>query len=173
MYYPRPIADLLRSIERNGDIPDKILKDCQAIAAAQYLVEELAGSANGGLGYRRVAPSARALLARTPLWLRPLLHRLRCGQDGFIRRLPSYYGTVRLLATVHHRLRLIAFPMRTGGACRPSIARSPGCRARSVCTCQVLRSRRAERALAMMHLFLLSGCPCRCELLHTLLLLKV
>jgi hypothetical protein len=37
MYYPRPIADLLRSIERNGDIPDKILKDCQALAAWRTL----------------------------------------------------------------------------------------------------------------------------------------
>jgi hypothetical protein len=37
MHYPRPIADLLRSIERYGDIPDKILKDCQALASWRTL----------------------------------------------------------------------------------------------------------------------------------------
>src|SRR5215211_6306459 len=31
----------------------------------------------------------------------------------FVRRLPSYYGEVRLLVSVHHRLRLLVFPMRT------------------------------------------------------------
>ena len=31
----------------------------------------------------------------------------------FVRRLHSYYGGVRLLVPVHHRLRLLAFPMRT------------------------------------------------------------
>jgi hypothetical protein len=30
-----------------------------------------------------------------------------------LRRLSSYYGGVRLLTRVHHRLRLLAFPMRT------------------------------------------------------------
>src|SRR6202035_5995372 len=49
---------------------------------------------------------------------RPWLHRLRCGRDRFVRRLHSYYGRVWLLATVHHRLRLLAFPMRTDGCCR-------------------------------------------------------
>ncbi|HYS84446.1 MAG TPA: hypothetical protein VEN78_05535, partial [Bradyrhizobium sp.] len=29
----------------------------------------------------------------------------------------SYYGVVRLLVPVHHRLRLIAFPMRTAVLC--------------------------------------------------------
>ena len=33
--------------------------------------------------------------------------------------LPSaHYDEVRLLVSVHHRLRLLAFPMRTGGCCR-------------------------------------------------------
>src|SRR6266511_4855047 len=38
-----------------------------------------------------------------------------CSAAGrhFVRRLPSYYGEVRLLGSVHHRLRLLAFPMRT------------------------------------------------------------
>src|SRR5207302_7011218 len=65
---------------------------------------------------------ARALLARIPLGPRPSLHRLRCarpcrrlrsGLFRFVRRLLSYYGEVRLLVPVHHRLRLLAFPMRT------------------------------------------------------------
>src|SRR5262249_12390819 len=37
---------------------------------------------------------------------------LRSGLVRLVRRLPSYYGQVRLLASVHHRLRLLTFPMR-------------------------------------------------------------
>src|ERR1700730_3955116 len=55
---------------------------------------------------------ARALLTRTPLGL----HRLRSGSLRFVRRLPSYNVRVRLLAPVHHRLRLLTFPMRTADA---------------------------------------------------------
>src|SRR6266702_8973773 len=38
-----------------------------------------------------------------------------CSAAGrhFVRRLHSYYDGVRLLVPVHHRLRLLAFPMRT------------------------------------------------------------
>ena len=36
-------------------------------------------------------------------------------RSGFVRRLHSYYGRVRLLGSVHHRLRLLTFPMRAGG----------------------------------------------------------
>src|SRR5215813_4942664 len=57
---------------------------------------------------------ARALLIRIPLGPRPSLHRLRGGLLRFVRRLPSYYGEVRLLGSVHHRLRLLTFPMRAG-----------------------------------------------------------
>src|SRR5436190_7832792 len=48
-------------------------------------------------------------------------------------------------------------PSRCGPAAiaERSIARPPGSRAKSVCTCQVLRPRRVERALAMMRLFVL------------------
>src|SRR5499427_10870795 len=55
-------------------------------------------------------------------WPRPSLHRHRCvcpcrclrsGLVRFVRRLHSYYGEVRLLASVHHWLRLLTFPMRT------------------------------------------------------------
>jgi hypothetical protein len=33
--------------------------------------------------------------------------------SGFVRRLLRYYGGIRLLTPVHHRLRLLAFPTRT------------------------------------------------------------
>ena len=101
------------------------------------------------------APSlrpVRALLARVPLGPRPWLHRLRCRSPGFVRRLPSYYSGVRPLTIVHHRLRLLAFPMRTTATrvLSPwSTVRSPGSRTKSVCTCQGLRPRRADRALAL------------------------
>src|SRR5437762_5077315 len=39
--------------------------------------------------------------------------RLRRRLPGFVRRLPRYYGGVRLLTIVHHRLRLLASPTRT------------------------------------------------------------
>ena len=38
---------------------------------------------------------------------------LRSGSLCLVRRLHSYYGLVRLPMPVHHRLRLLAFPMRT------------------------------------------------------------
>jgi len=70
---------------------------------------------------------------------RPWLHRLRRrSTSGFVRRLPSYFGEVRLLGLVHHRLRLLAFPMRAGSAIRPN-PRSPGSHTKSVRTCQGLR----------------------------------
>src|SRR5262249_23712713 len=62
--------------------------------------------------YAALSP-ARALLVRIPLGLRPLLHRLRSGSLRFVRRLHSYFGGARLLVPVHHRLRLLTFPMRT------------------------------------------------------------
>ena len=53
--------------------------------------------------------------------------------------------------SVHHRLRLLAFPMRAlGQRAHRSSVRPPGSRARSVRTCQGLRPRRAERALAFV-----------------------
>src|SRR5262252_6525152 len=38
------------------------------------------------------------------------------GSLRLVRRLHGYYGGVRLPASVHHRLRLLAFPMRTSSA---------------------------------------------------------
>jgi hypothetical protein len=56
----------------------------------------------------------------------------------FVRRLHRYYGEVRLLVSVHHRLRLLAFPMRTAvltehapPAARPETSQVP---TRSLCT---------------------------------------
>jgi hypothetical protein len=64
--------------------------------------------------------------ARSPLDQVPSLHPLRCRSLGLVHGLHRYYAPVRLLATVHHRLRLIAFPMRAVriSACR-SVARPP------------------------------------------------
>src|SRR5262249_26379301 len=68
------------------------------------------------------AVKLRALLVRIPLGPRPSLHRLRCvspcrclrsGLVRFVRRLHSYYGEARLLASSHHPLRVLAFAMRT------------------------------------------------------------
>src|SRR6266404_8047872 len=63
-----------------------------------------------------------------------------CSAAGrhVVRRLPSYYGEVRLLVPVHHRLRLLVFPMRTivlgtysTPMARPEISQLP---MRSLCT---------------------------------------
>ena len=59
---------------------------------------------------------ARALLIHIPLGSRPWLHQLRSRLPGFVRRLHSYYGGIRLLMIVHRRLRLLAFPTRTSAA---------------------------------------------------------
>src|SRR5260370_30833765 len=75
---------------------------------------------------------AGALLTHIPLGPRPWLHQLRSRLPGFVRRLHSYYGGVRLLTIVHHRLRLLAFPTRTSAArmWRWPTMRSPGSRAK-------------------------------------------
>src|SRR5215472_6979022 len=68
------------------------------------------------------------MLVRVPLGLCPWLHRLRRGSLHFVRRLPSYYDRVRLLGFVHHRLRLLVFPMRTRGVqpqAKPEASRLP------------------------------------------------
>ncbi|SPS02823.1 hypothetical protein CBM2634_U350002 [Cupriavidus taiwanensis] len=99
----------------------------------------LSGSASGTCGPVRV-----------PLGLPPWLHRLRLRLPGLVRQLRRYYGEVRLLQTVRHRLRLLAFPMRTTRLyCRRwPVWRSPGSRTRSVRTCQGLRPRRVKWTLA-------------------------
>src|SRR3974377_2433191 len=57
-----------------------------------------------------------ALLACVPLGPRAGLPRRRRRLPGIVRRLHGYYGGVRLPTAVHHRLRLLAFPMRTRSA---------------------------------------------------------
>src|SRR5262245_49310268 len=63
----------------------------------------------------------------------------------FVRRFHRYYDEVRLLASVHHRLRLLTFPTRTAvltqhatATARPEISQVP---MRSLCTCCGLRPR--------------------------------
>jgi hypothetical protein len=63
-----------------------------------------------------VLSPAQTALAHIPLGPSPWLHRLRSGSLRIVRRLHSYYDWVRLLVPVHHRLRLLAFPMRTRSA---------------------------------------------------------
>jgi len=58
------------------------------------------------------------------------------GFPRFVRRLHSYYDEVRLLVSVHHRLRLLTFPMRTVPltqhlTARPETSQVP---MRSLCT---------------------------------------
>src|SRR5271166_3376877 len=61
-----------------------------------------------------VIPRDQSRSGRTPCTSpHPWLRQLRCRFPSFVRRLPSYYGGVRLLMIAHHRLRLLAFPMRT------------------------------------------------------------
>ena len=49
---------------------------------------------------------------RVPLGRSPSLHRLRGRLPGVVRRLLRYYGTVRLPASVHHRIASLDFPVR-------------------------------------------------------------
>src|SRR5215467_11928792 len=69
---------------------------------------------------------ARHVLCWPAFPLVPALgYRLRSGSLRLVRRLHGYYGGVRLPASVHHRLRLLAFPMRTRHGWRPDVG-SPG-----------------------------------------------
>src|ERR1700731_254189 len=54
-----------------------------------------------------------ALMERIPLRLAPSLHQLRSRSLCRVPRLHSSYGLFRLPMPVQHRLRLLAFPMRT------------------------------------------------------------
>src|SRR6516162_9582607 len=81
-----------------------------------------------GHAYPALSP-ARASLVRIPLGPCPSLHQLRSGSLRFVHRLPSYYDRVRLLGSVHHRLRLLTFPMRAGNGnavpIKPEISQFP------------------------------------------------
>jgi hypothetical protein len=52
------------------------------------------------------------LLAQVSLGQTPSLHPLRRRCSGFVRRLPWYYGSVRLPVFVHHGLPSLDLPMR-------------------------------------------------------------
>ena len=56
---------------------------------------------------------ARAAPDHIALGPAPSLHRLRNRSRGLVRRLPRYYGRVRLPLAVHHRITGASFPMRT------------------------------------------------------------
>src|SRR6516164_8986692 len=77
--------------------------------------------------------SRRLLRERQVSWRRAERALLR-----FVRRLHRYYGGVRLLGSVHHRLRLLAFTMRADNgstvAVKPETSQLP---MRSFCTCDV------------------------------------
>src|SRR5208282_4998139 len=99
--------------------------------------------------YPALSPE-RVLLAQVPLGQTPSLHLLRRRYSGFVRRLPRYYGSVRLPVFVHHRLLSLNFPMRPERTGRPR--GNPGSlnfRARCVPTCQGHRPRRTPAKLAM------------------------
>src|SRR5216683_767047 len=77
--------------------------------------------------------------ARVPHGPGPSLHRLRRRLPGGVRRLRCYYGWVRLLPPVHHRLRPSGLPDADRRAsARRSDRRSPGSRTRSVRACRGL-----------------------------------
>ncbi len=54
----------------------------------------------------------RVALSPVPLGRPPSLHRLLHRSPGFVRRLPRYYGAVRLPTSVHHRRASVNFPAR-------------------------------------------------------------
>jgi hypothetical protein len=78
----------------------------------------------------RYCARPRALLIHVPPGPSPWFHQLRSGCPAFVRRLQNYYGGIRVLTIVHHRLRPLAFPTRTSAArmWRWPTTRSPGSR---------------------------------------------
>jgi hypothetical protein len=81
---------------------------------------------------------------------RPWLHRLRCRLPGFVRRLRCY----TMAGSDFSRPCITGYgssPSRCGPAarCRRPDTRSPGSRTGSIRTCQGLRPRRVEQALAI------------------------
>jgi hypothetical protein len=65
----------------------------------------------------------RVAFEQIPLGPAPSLHRLRSRSFGFVRRLPGYYGSVRLPVGVHRRLRSFDCPTRSAD---PAIAEADG-----------------------------------------------
>src|SRR5258708_12188929 len=78
-------------------------------------VTRLRGSASGTCFAGPHSPWSPPFAPPAPWQLAPP-RILRSGSLHLVRRLHSYYGGVRLLVPVRHRLRLLAFPMRTRSA---------------------------------------------------------
>src|SRR5918995_1941056 len=147
----RPTLQLVKRKAQQVDVhvvqerrqPDRLIPPCGATYAVHCL------------GY--ACPALRLVRAaqdRIALGPAPSLHRLRGHQLGLVRRLPWYYGRVRLPPAVHHRI----------GAFRLADADRPGGRARTASRwisrfpCrwlprvqEVSRPRRAEVVLALAH----------------------
>ena len=90
------------------------------------------------------------MLKQIPLGQLPSLHPLRSPLTSLVRRLPRYYGVVRLPMTAHHRLVSSDFPMRPRFPCEqrqswdlPIPVRGVSVRARG------LRPRRVRAPLAL------------------------
>src|SRR5439155_13887300 len=102
---------------------------------------ERAGRVGPALGPGRVA------LRRVPLGPLPSLPRLRCLFRGVVRRVPGYYGAVRLPVLVHHRRVSSDFSMRPW--CAPRQARDlPVPRRDASARARGLRPRRVRDCLA-------------------------
>ena len=89
----------------------------------------------------RPSPRLRLQACTSPLTAKKSCHQDRgpVGFLRFVRRLHSYYGGVRLLASVHHRLRFLTFLMRTVPLTQRRTAKHeirdiPGSDTRSLCT---------------------------------------
>lgn len=99
----------------------------------------------------------RALLALVPLGPRPWLRRLRHRSPGFVRRFSQLL--CRSQTSLDRASAATAPPpSRRGPGCSVSIwptERAPGSHTRSFCTCQGLRPRRNDWALAISHPFVL------------------
>jgi len=80
---------------------------------------------------------------------RQQIHLLLGGARRFVRKLHCYYGRVRLLWSVHRRLRPPAFPARSLQNSARTAQRYPGSQAGDVCACQGLRRRGADPCLAI------------------------
>ena len=110
-----------------------------------------------------------AVLFRVSLGPFPSLHRFRSGQIRLVRRLLRYFERVRLLVIVHHRLRLrlIAFPMRTG-ACASGRSRDLPVPVQGASVhARVFRPRRADRMLALTHTIVLPSASQTASALRT------
>src|SRR5208282_1833135 len=142
-------VDPVDVMQKSGELC--ILVQCCRLS---YL-RQLAGRVDPALSPERV------LLAQVPLGQTPSLHLRRRRCSGFVRRLPRYYGSVRLPVFVHHRLLSLDFPMRPENAGLRGNPGSLNFRARCFATCQGHRPRRTPAELAMSLSRLLPSALCQ------------